>query len=157
MPRLLNTKLYEKMLAEQAVRDAERPTVLPPGTKSVRMVTPGSMETSVREMVEGTFGSSDPAIQLHHELIKNRFNYSGSSPLREIASMFGQTLQEFAEDKLIFDLEMEVLFGNQMIWDLSGAGMFPGGGGSANYGNGGGYPSTTGNPSGGGRSNGPRR
>lgn len=156
MARLLGTKLYEKMLADQAARDAEESSILPPGTKPVRMVSPGSMQKSIREMVEATAGSSDLDIKLRHELIKNRFNYEGSRPLREIAAMVGQTLQEFAEDKLIFDLEMEVLFGNQMVWDFNATGSFPGGGGIDNYGNAGGYPSTTGNPSGRGRSNGPR-
>jgi len=156
MARLLGTKLYEKMLADQAARDADLPSFLPDGVKPARMVTPSSMARSIKEMVEATTGSTDLDIQLRHELIKNRFGYEGSKPLREIAALVGQNLQEFAEDKLIFDLEMEVLFGNQMVWDLNGSGMFPGGGGLDNYGNGGGYPSTTGNPSGGGRSNGPR-
>ena len=158
MPRLLGTKLYEKLLADQAARDSEVSSILPPGSKPVRMVTPGSMESSVRQMVEATAESAEPDIRLRHELLKNRFHFDGSKPLREIALMLGQNLQEFAEDKLIFDLEMEVLFGsqNQIVWDLSGINMFPGGGGVDNYGNGGGYPSTTGNPSGGGRSNGPR-
>ena len=157
MARLLSTKLYEKILADRTARDADQPSFLPAGSRPVRMVTPSSLQNSIREMVEATAGSADLDVQLRHELLKNRFNYSGSKPLREIAAMLGQTLQEFAEDKLIFDLEIEVLFGNQMVWDLSGTDMFPGGAGTDNYGSGGGYPSTTGNPSGGGRSNGPRR
>ena len=156
MARLLGTKLYEKLLADQAAKDAEVSSFLPPGVKPARMVSPGSMERSIREMVEATAGSSDLDIQLRHELIKNRFNCEGSKPLREIAKLVGQNLQEFAEDKLIFDLELEVLFGDQMVWDFNATGSFPGGGGLDNYGNGGGYPSTNGNPSGGGRSNGPR-
>lgn len=157
MARLLGTKLYEKMLADQAARDADVPSLLPPGAKPVRMISPGARQQSIREMVEATAGSSEPDIQLRHELVKNRFGCEGAKPLREIAAMLGQTLQEFAEDKLIFDLEMEVLFGNSMVWDFNATDSFPGGGGLDNYGNGGGYPSTTGNPSGGGRSNGPRR
>lgn len=157
MPRLLDTKLYEKMLVDQAAREASCPDTLPEGAKPRMLVTPGSVKSSVRKMVEATAGAAEPDIQFRHELIKNRFNYPGAKQLREIASMFGQTLQEFAEDKLILDLELEILFGNQVAWELSGAGMFPGGVGVDNYGNGGGYPSTTGRPSGGGRSNGPRR
>jgi hypothetical protein len=157
MARLLGTQLYEKMLSEQARRDSEEHSSFPEGVRPKRVVTPGSRARSVKEMVEATAGSPDLDIQLRHELIKNRFGYAGAKPLREIAVMLGQTLQEFAEDKLIFDLEMELLFGNSIEMDLSGRNMFSAGGAIDNYGNGGGYPSTTGNPSGGGRSNGPRR
>lgn len=157
MPRLLSTGLYEKMLQKQEAEVAAGSGILPPGVRTARVVTPGGRASSIRAMIDGTAGSSEPDIRLRHELLKNRFDQDDAKPLREIATMFGQTLQEFAEDKLIFDLEMELLFNNTMIMDLSGAGMFPGGGGVDNYGNGGGYPSTTGNPSGSGRSNGPRR
>jgi hypothetical protein len=145
MPRILDTKMYENLVASR-VRESNSRSV----------VTPGGLTQTVEEMIEATAGASDLPTQFRHELVKNHFNKGGAKSLLEISKMFGQSIEEFALDKLIFDLEIETIFSKTVVMDLNNYGAFPLGGGANNYGNAGGYPSTTGNPSGGGRSNGPR-
>ena len=153
MARILDTSSYERLLAKQKEESVDSSGILPPGVTPVNMVPPGSRHQSILEAIQGTAGSDDIRIQYYHELLKNRFAMEGM-PLLEIQKKFSQTIVEFAQDKLIFDLEMEILFGNSYIYDFTNYnGPL---GGVDNYGNGGGYPSTTGNKSGGGRSNGPR-
>lgn len=154
MARILDTSSYERLLAKQKEKSVDTSGFLPPGVTPIEMTTPGTRHQKIVEAIEGTAGSVDTKVQFYHELLKNRFDMGGIS-LLEIQKKFGQTIQEFALDKLIFEMEMEILFGNSYVYDFTNYND-PLGGNLDNYGNAGGYPSTTGNKSGGGRSNGPR-
>jgi len=155
MARILDTSFYERLLAKQKEESVDTSGFLPPGVTPVEMATPGTRHKKIVEAIEGTAGSADTKVQFYHELLKNRFDMGGI-PLLEIQKKFGQTIQELAQDKLIFDLEIEILFGNSYIYDFTNYNDSLGGN-LDNYGNAGGYPSTTGNKSGGGRSNGTRK